>query len=476
MMRIDINYNPTPKQAMYHSSNAYEMLYGGAAGGGKSCATVMEAFKLCMKHPKTFAYLFRRTYVELKDTLLREAMSKLPMNILRYNKSEHNIYLPNGSVMCFRHCNHEDDVINYQGAEIHWLFIDELTHFTKTIYDFLKTRVRSAAELGINPLIRCTSNPGGVGHGWVKQYFIDDIEPFKVNKKEVYSEVLRKSEIRTIQYIPAYATDNPHLAESYIFELEQKPERLRRALLNGDWTVFEGQAFMEFIDNRQHYQDRRYTHVIEPFRIPDTWKQRVWRSFDYGYAKPFSIGWWVFDYDGRAYRVNELYGWNGEANTGCKWTVSEIAKKVKEIEQEYFRNSVITGIADPAIWDKSGGNDESIAGMFEKERVYFEKAKNNRLSGKAQFHNRLAFDEEGLPMFYVFSTCKNFIRTIPNLVLDKVNVEDIDSDCEDHTYDEARYFFMEHPIKARKHHKPKQQGYNPLDDTQPTVNYGFMNL
>lgn len=472
MKQVSIDYHPTPKQAMYHTSTADELLYGGAAGGGKSKATVMEALQLCLEHPGAWAYCFRKTYPELKDTLIKEAQMSYPDAVGRYNQGDHTYHLNNGSKICFRYCRNMADAIKYQGAEMHFLFIDELTHFPKEVYDFLKTRVRAARSLNIKPKVRCTSNPGGIGHGWVKAYFIDAMEPFKTHKKTIYSPTLKKVQEKRLQYIPAYATDNPHLTEDYIFELEQKPEALRKALLEGCWDTFDGQVFTEWRDDSQHYQDRRRTHVIEPFEIPDSW--RLFRSFDFGYARPFSCGWWAIDYDGRLYRIMELYGSNGEPNVGVKWEPNKIFQKIKEIEDNHrwLKGKHIIGVADPSIWDASRG--ESIAAMAERQRVYFEKGDNERIPGKMQLHYRLAFDDGGLPMLYSFNTCKAFNRTFPTLVYDSTNVEDIDSGCEDHAYDEARYLCMLNPIAPRRAKKSTAILDDPLNMQQEHKPYAFM--
>lgn len=306
---VNLDYTPTPKQALFHKSNADELLYGGAAGGGKSKACVMEALLLCLKNPGTHAYLFRRSYPELRDTLIAEALRSIPNVLGKYSDSKHDFVLKNGSALHFRYCAGLNDVTRYQGVEIHWLFIDELTHFEKGVYDYLKTRLRAPARLSIKPLVRCTSNPGGIGHGWVKALFIDGIEPFKISERRIYSSVLSKEEIRTIQYIPAYASDNPHITSDYIFELEQKPEKLRKALLLGQWDAFEGQVFTEWTDDPNRYALRTYTHVIAPFDIPASWRR--YRSFDFGFSKPFSVGWWALDNDNRLYRYREYYGCTG---------------------------------------------------------------------------------------------------------------------------------------------------------------------
>ena len=167
----------------------------------------------------------------------------------------------------------------------------------------------------------------------------------------------------------------------------------------------------------------------------------------FGYSRPFSVGWYAADEDGRLYRIKELYGCTGTPNEGLKIDPVEQARRIREAEENdpMLKGRVIQGVADPAIFNESQG--ESIAQMQEKHPYYlvWHPGDHTRLAGKMQMHYRLAFDAEGRPMLQVFDTCKHFIRTIPNLVYDESNVEDIDSDQEDHIYDECRYVLMENP-------------------------------
>ena len=190
------------------------------------------------------------------------------------------------------------------------------------------------------------------------------------------------------------------------------------------------------------------THVISPFIIPRHW--RILRGFDWGYSRPFSVGWYAEDSDGTLYRIRELYGCTKTPDEGVRWDASKIAREIRRIESEdeNLKDRLIHGVADPAIFQKNGG--ESIGDIMEKQGVFFDRADNSRIAGKMQVHNRLGFDKSGRPRLYIFSTCRQFIRTFPCLVYDSTDVEDVDTTGEDHIYDELRYVCMERPIKAQR--------------------------
>lgn len=475
MRTIDINYTPTAKQLIFHQTTANEVLYGGAAGGGKTKAIVMDALMRVLRYPGTTAYIFRRTFPELDDTVIGEALASYPAELYKYNKSKHELTIidpntrqPTGSKILFRHCQNENDRFNYQGAEIQWLYLDELTHFTEVIYDYLCTRLRAKKELNVVPVVRCASNPGGIGHGWVRHRFVDAGKYMSLVTQKLYSSAINKTKIITTQYIPALATDNPHITQDYIFELERKPEALREALLYGHWDAFEGQVFSEFVDDPAHYADRKNTHVIEPFEIPDWWNHYM--SFDYGFTKPFSVGWWAVSPDGTAYRYKEWYGWDGHPDKGLQLTPRQITEGICEREERERTQGVhIQRVADPAIFKSSTG--ESVAQMMEPNNlvrkgagVFFEPGDNDRIGGLAQMHERLRFDADGHPKMYIFNTCTQFIRTLPTLPYDPNDVEDVHTKAEDHIYDESRYFCMMCPMATvEKIRKRKKHAFNPYD-------------
>ena len=459
-------WTPQPKQKIFMSRPEKEALYGGAAGGGKSDCAIVEALRQ-VHIPHYRGLILRKTYPQLSDLIDRSReiyLAAFPK--AKYNDQKHCWSFPSGAKIYFGAMQYTKDRTNYQGKRYDFIDFDELTQFTWDEYSYLFSRNRPGGP-GTRCYIRAQANPGGVGHGWVKERFITAAKPMTTIWEEFQ---VRTPEGKTIKekrdriFVPASVFDNKILMNNspeYLASLAQMPEAERNALLYGDWDSFSGQVFTEWRNNPEGYESRRGTHVISPFRIPDSWK--IYRGFDFGYSKPFSVGWYAIDHDGRMYRIRELYGCTGTPNEGVKWDVQKIAQKIAEIEKtdENIKFKHVNGIADPSIFEESRG--ESIAEMMEREGIYFDRGDNTRLAGKMQMHNRLVFDENGIPMLYVFDTCKHFIRTIPELVYDQTDVEDIDTDGEDHIYDECRYVAMEHPINPPKKPLPKRSQYSPLD-------------
>lgn len=458
-----MDYVPTVKQALFHRSTCTETLYGGAAGGGKSHASVMDALGFCLQHPGVHAYMFRRTYPELEDSLIRTAQGAIPEGLGRYVAGRHDWEFPNGSAIHFRHCKGTEDTRKYQGAEIHRLYIDELTHWPLGMYAFIRSRLRSVKKLGITPLTKCTTNPGGIGHTWVKKRFVDAGPPLQVQSSMVRSEAAGgREQLVTRLYIPALATENPHINDEYIFELEQKPPQLRDALLYGKWDAFEGQVFDEFTDNPDGYDSGCRTHVVTPFRIPESWPR--YRAMDWGYAKPFAVLWAAVSPQDVLYIYREWYGCEENApNVGVKLTATEVARGIRRTEEEFEHGRHIRGIADPHIFDTQTG--DSVGDIMAREGVYFDKANNARLLGWAQLHDRLRFDEAGMSHLYFFSNCHSCIRTIPALPYSKGRgkSEDVDTESEDHLADALRYLLMDRPLGRKPMAARKQKPFNPLE-------------
>ena len=445
-----------------------EVLYGGAAGGGKSDALVIEALRQ-VGVPHYRALILRKTYPQLSELIDKTMRYYRPVfPRAKYNSSSHTWTFPSGAKITFGSMFRAQDKYNYQGRAFDFIGVDELTHFTWEEYSYVMSRNRPTGP-GTRVYMCATANPGGIGHGWVKARFITPAPPGTrmvqlVDVKTPDGTVVKMR--RTRIFIPSTVFDNKKLLENdpgYLGNLASLPEAEKQALLYGDWDSFSGQVFTEWRNDPAHYEDQRWTHVIKPFRIPAHWK--IWRGYDFGYAKPFSVGWYAADEEGRLYRIKELYGCTGTPNEGTKVNPVEQARMIKEAEENdpMLRGRHIQGVADPAIFNESQG--ESIAQMQEKHPnyIFWTPGDHTRLAGKMQFHYRLAFDGEGRPMFQVFDTCKHFIRTIPNLVYDETNVEDIDTTQEDHIYDECRYVMMENPISPRKTESVPVLKDDPLD-------------
>lgn len=474
----NVIWTPQPKQLLFMQRPEPEALYGGAAGGGKSDCALAEALRQ-VDIPHYRGLILRKTYPQLSELIDRSyEIYKPAYPKAKYNDSKHVWTFPSGAKIYFGAMQHTKDRTNYQGKRYDFIDFDELTHFTWSEYSYMFSRNRPNGA-GTRCYIRAQANPGGVGHGWVKERFITPMKPMKPIVELIKirfpdgSEQIRK---RSRIFVPSSVFDNQKLLENdpdYITRLAALPEAEKNALLYGDWDSFSGQVFTEWRNDPDRYGDRINTHVINPFKIPSTW--RIYRGFDFGYSKPFAVGWFAVDHDKRVYHIRELYGCTETPNTGVMYEPARIAREIKRIEQddENLKGKRIAGIADPAIFDESRG--ESIASIMEKEGVMFEKGDNTRIAGKMQIHNRLAFDQNGIPMLYVFSTCRNFIRTIPNLIYDEVDVEDIDTDTEDHIYDMCRYVCMANPISPPPKSVPKLVLYDPLSTDEVKLDkYAFM--
>lgn len=450
MAQLSINIpEPNPRQALFLADHHKNVAFGGARGGGKSWSVRVKSILLCFRHKGIKVMILRRSYPELEANHILPIKEMLPLGCYKYNDSKKRMLFPNGSQIIFRYCSNEKDLDNFQGTECDIMFIDEATQFTESQYKKLIACVRGVNNFPKRIYITC--NPGGVGHQWVKRLFIDR-KYQKGENPEDYS------------FIQSLVKDNKALLDKqpeYMEQLEALPPKLREAWLEGRWDVYFGQFFEEFKDDTDHYDDRQWTHVINPFDIPNGWK--IYRSFDWGYSRPFSCMWFAVDYDGVVYHILEFYGClKSTPNEGIKWTAHQVFAEIHKIETEHpwLKGKQIQGIADPAIWDAQTG--ESIADTAAKYQVFFSKGDHERIPGWMQCHYRLAFDDNGFPMFYVFKNCENFIRTIPLLQYDEHKVEDIDTDGEDHIADAWRYFLMSRPIKPRTAPKPDEYVNSPL--------------
>lgn len=464
----NVIWKPQPKQIEFMQRPEYECLYGGAAGGGKSDALLIEATRQVDK-PNYRGIIFRRTFPQLEALISRsiELYSRI-FPRAKYNNAEKRWLFPSGAKIFFGYMQHEQDKYNYQGKPYDFIAFDELTHFTYTQYTYLMSRNRPNGS-DTRVYMRATANPGGVGHAWVKERFISPAPPMTPIEK-VYS--VRTPDHKTVEiskrriFVPSTVFDNQALLENdpnYLGTLAALPDAEREALLYGNWDTFSGQVFSEWQNDPKHYVDGKWTHVISPFAIPHNWE--IVRVFDFGYSHPFAVNWLAIDEEQKVYVIDEFYGWNGEPNQGARLDPYQIAKRIKEIEDSspMLRGRNITGIADPSIWDKSRG--ESIARIMGKHPNYlvFSPGKNDRLSGLMQYHYRMHFDKNGECLFQVFENCKNTIRTLPALVYDEKHIEDIDTDGEDHIYDAIRYGLMEFIVAPRAETEMPDLSNDPLN-------------
>lgn len=446
VLKID---RPNAKQRLFFESRKRFIGYGGARGGGKSWALRTKFILLALSYPGLKLLLLRKTLPELRENHLIPMLSLLS-GTAKYKKDERAFVFPNGSRIRLGYCDTENDIYQYQGQEYDVIGVEECTHFTFTQIQFLMTCNRTT-RTDFKPRMYFTGNPGGVGHNWFKRLFVKG--QFETNEDpEDYA------------FIPATVDDNEVLMRTnpeYVKVLDSLPEKLRQAHRFGNWDIFDGQFFEEFRDCPDHYEDGKNTHVIEPFEIPRDWP--IYRSFDFGYARPFSCAWWAVDYDGRLYRILELYGCTKTPNEGVKWPPEKIFSEIARIENEHrwLKGKKIMGVADPSIWDASRG--EAIVETAAKCGIYFSKGENKRLPGWMQVHYRLSFNDDGVPMLYVFRNCRGFIRTVPLLCFSSTDPEDLDTTGEDHIADETRYLCMARPIAPVQRETQLPLPDDPLD-------------
>lgn len=431
---------PQPKQRLALMSPATELLYGGAAGGGKSDC-LLGGFLQDLDWGKNYkGVIFRRSYPQLEELIERGREIYEPMNA-SYNKKESTFYFPNGAALKMRFLESNSDVLNYQGHQYQYIAFDELTTWpTDYEYTYMFMRLRSAH--GVPCRMRAAANPGGPGHGWVKQRFIDVAPPMTMISEEIEGQVI------TRVYIPSTIEDNKILLDhdpGYLARLKQNSPQMYQAMRYGVWDIVDGAMFAEF--------DRR-KHVIKPRRIPREWRRFC--AMDWGYAKPFSIGWYAIDEVGSLIKYREYYGCTEKANTGLRLDAHEVAREAARLS---MNEDVMMMVADPACWTKTG-QGESVADSFRKAGFQMVKAVNDRKNGCQAIHNRLSATEEGL---YFFETCVHTIRTLPAVQISKLDPEDVDTDSEDHAYDETRYAVMSRYAKMKPTRAYEKKKYDPLN-------------
>lgn len=415
-------------QTEFLASSEREVFYGGARGGGKSYAMLVDPLRYCHKQ-KHRALLIRRTMPELRD-LINHSQQLYPKAYpgAKWREQEKEWKFPSGARIEFGYAENLTDVLRYQGQSYTWIGIDELPQYpNEDIYNFLRSSLRSV-DPEIPVYMRATGNPGNVGSMWVKEMFVD---PAPANTKfeiEIKTPVGIKKITR--RYIPAKLQDNPYLMQTddYYAMLASLPEVQRKQFLEGNWDAFEDSSFPEF---------NKDIHVVKPFDIPRNWMR--FRAADWGYSSPACCLWFAIDFDNNIFVYRELYT--------QKITADIFARKVLEAEQgEHIRY----GVLDSSTWARRGDIGPSIAETMIQEGCRWrpsDRSPKSRVAGKLELHKRLRPDETtGYPTMFFFENCINLIRTLPMLPVDKNNPEDVNTHAEDHAYDALRYGCMSRPM------------------------------
>lgn len=429
-MKISI----TTKQEAFINSEAFETLFGGAAGGGKSYGQLIDAFLYALKYPKSKQIIFRKTFPDLEKSIIRVSLEIYPREVASYTSNKHIWVFKNGSIIDFGYIDNEKDVYQYQSAEYDVIRFDELTHFTEYMYTYMISRCRGANNYP--KAIKSSTNPGGIGHSWVKARFIDIGEPNKIHNCRLLED---KPTTSTRIFIPSLVTDNKFMLEydpSYIDRLDNLPEKERKALKYGDWDIYDGMFFPEF---------KRSLHVIEPFIIPENWNRYI--ALDYG-LDMFAVIFVAVDDKKKAYVYKEIYKSNLIVSDACQMLKS------------FMRKEIFKGIyAPPDLWNRNRDTGKSTAELFYEGGILLEKASNDRVGGwlnvKEWLKARKTRHEQTGEIIEdsnlkIFNNCLNLIRCLPQIQHDDKNPNDCATEPHEltHITDALRYFCISRPRPA----------------------------
>src|SRR5210317_336578 len=427
-------------QTDFLAASEKDVLYGGAAGGGKSFAMLIDPLRSC-HIPEHRALILRRSMPELREIIdkSRELYPKA-FKGAKFKEVEKLWNFPSGAKIEFGFLERDADVYRYQGQAYSWIGFDEITHqATEFGWNYLASRLRTT-DPEIVPYMRCTANPGGVGAHWVKKRYITPSPP---------NESFKGEDGLSRKFIPARLDDNPYLAHDGRYEqmLKALPPTQRRQLLEGDWEVAEGAAFTEFDRN---------IHIIDPFEIPIHW-DRI-KGIDYGYASESACVWGAIDRDDNTLIIyRELYR-KGLLATDLAFMLTEM---------ELNDPMSVPGVLDTACWNRTGQTGPTVGETLTKAGHKLRRADKNRVAGKIQIHEYLKVQQSGRPKLQIFNTCPNLIRELQSIPLDKSNPEDVDTHAPDHAYDALRYLIMSRPRIAdpltRIRHMHREQAFTPLD-------------
>ena len=436
----------------------FEVFYGGARGGGKTESSIGD----WLQHASTYGehaigIFVRRKFKQLAEVIAR-TKQLFPKLGAKYNEQKAEWVMPGGARLKFVYLERDSDAEEYQGHNYTRVYVEEVTNFPSPgPIDKLRATLRSGAGVPVG--MRLTGNPGGPGHNWVKKRYIDP-NPAGFQIIEESCDVEIDGEVQTVSlsrvFIPSKLGDNMLLLRNdptYVLRLRQSgSEALVKAWLEGNWDIVDGAYFTE-LDEQLHGRPGDIIRWAPPSTVR-------FRSFDWGSAKPFSVGWWAIADGtwpkenplpfGAIFRYREWYGASG-VNKGLGSTADLVSRQILEIEKgERIRYAV----ADPAIFIRNGG--PSIAESMALCR--WRRADNKRLPGWEAIRQRLIGElttiegqaqPTGQPMLYAAHECEDFWRTMPTLQHDEKNPEDLDTDGEDHIADEVRYACMSRPWKPK---------------------------
>ena len=419
-----------------------DVLYGGAAGGGKSYAMLVDPLRYAHRAAHR-ALILRRSMPELRE-LIDKSRELYPQAFpgCKFREVEKLWNFPSGAKVEFGFLERDADVYRYQGQAYSWIGFDEITHLpTEFAWNYLASRLRTT-DSEITPYLRCTANPGGVGAHWVKKRYVSPMPP---------NESFEGDDGLTRKFIPARLEDNPYLSQDGRYEqmLQALPDVQRRQLLEGNWDITEGAAFTEF---------DIAAHVVIPFDIPLGW-ERI-KGIDYGYASESACVWGSVDpTDGTLIIYRELY----QKNLTGEDLASVITRM--EVQDPYS----VQGVLDTSAWARTGTTGPTVGETLQRAGHKLRRADKNRIQGKIQIHEYLRVQQSGRPRLQIFNTCPNLIRELQGIPLDKNNPEDVDTHAPDHAYDALRYLIMSRPRVndpySQIRHLHLQQAYTPSDTT-----------
>lgn len=458
--KVSVIWRPQPgPQTALISCPVFEVFFGGARGGGKTDGMIGD----WLEHQQTYGSaaigtFFRRTLPQLSEAIARAQELYEPLGA-RWNDQKKRFVFPNKARLAFRFLDRDRDADNYQGHSYSRVYIEEATNFpSSSPIDKLRATLRSTRVPQHGLGLRLTGNPGGPGHGWVKKRYIDPAPRGGRIIKDSFTNPFTKKQVEMERvFIPSKLSDNTLLMENnpfYVAQLQQTgSKQLVNAWLMGLWDIIDGAFFSEFDP---------VVHILDDGWLPRIPKHSLcFRAFDWGYARPFSCGWYVVSDGtwglplGALLKFEEWYGCTGRPNEGLRLDAPLVGEGIRERDElinKRYGFKVRYGVADPSIFVRDGG--PSIAELMMAKKVYWGRADNKRVSGWQNVRSRLRV-ENGKTMLYFLEGCQDTIRTFPLLQHDEKNAEDLDTDGEDHAADETRYACSSRPFVVDA---PKPEG------------------